>query len=182
MSESVFSFRLSEDFVNKYQLIPAPFGFSDAGSNSLGEITFIGNSTKKVLGSKNTAILKLIHSSDERYIIFTQFDKFIKPLSNLLNTNNINAMTYKEYILSSHENKDNTRVIILSSTENASGIDLSGFAFNVIIVEPFENYIYGKEIEKQLIGRIHRINQKHQVNVHRFIISGTIEEKIYSCI
>jgi adenosylcobalamin-dependent ribonucleoside-triphosphate reductase len=41
MSESVFSFRLSEEFVNKYQLIPAPFGFSDAGNNSLGEITFI---------------------------------------------------------------------------------------------------------------------------------------------
>jgi len=41
MSESVFSFRLSEEFVNKYQSIPAPFGFSDAGSNSLGEVTFI---------------------------------------------------------------------------------------------------------------------------------------------
>ena len=41
MSESVFSFRLSEDFVTKYSLAPAPFGFSDAGSNSLGEITFI---------------------------------------------------------------------------------------------------------------------------------------------
>jgi ribonucleoside-triphosphate reductase (thioredoxin) len=37
----VFSFRLSEDFVTKYAGIPAPFGFSDAGSNSLGEITFI---------------------------------------------------------------------------------------------------------------------------------------------
>jgi adenosylcobalamin-dependent ribonucleoside-triphosphate reductase len=37
----VFSFRLSEDFVNKYSNTPAPFGFSDAGSNSLGEITFI---------------------------------------------------------------------------------------------------------------------------------------------
>jgi len=41
MSESVFSFRLSEEFVNKYQTTPAPFGFSDAGSNSLGEVTFI---------------------------------------------------------------------------------------------------------------------------------------------
>jgi ribonucleotide reductase alpha subunit len=41
MSESVFSFRLSEDFVNKYSTTPSPFGFSDAGSNSLGEITFI---------------------------------------------------------------------------------------------------------------------------------------------
>ncbi|NDB81634.1 MAG: fused protease/ribonucleoside-triphosphate reductase [Alphaproteobacteria bacterium] len=41
MSDSVFSFRLSEDFVTKYSTSPAPFGFSDAGSNSLGEITFI---------------------------------------------------------------------------------------------------------------------------------------------
>jgi ribonucleoside-triphosphate reductase (thioredoxin) len=40
MSE-VFSFRLLEDFVNKYNNVPAPFGFSDAGSNSLGEVTFI---------------------------------------------------------------------------------------------------------------------------------------------
>ena len=37
----IFSFRLSEDFVNKYVSTPSPFGFSDAGGNSLGEITFI---------------------------------------------------------------------------------------------------------------------------------------------
>ena len=36
-----FSFRLLEDFVAKYKDTPPPFGFSDAGSNSLGEITFI---------------------------------------------------------------------------------------------------------------------------------------------
>jgi ribonucleoside-triphosphate reductase len=37
----VFSFRLSDEFINKYAQTNAPFGFSDAGSNSLGEITFI---------------------------------------------------------------------------------------------------------------------------------------------
>jgi len=37
----IFSFRLTEDFINKYNNIPAPFGFTDAGENSLGEITFI---------------------------------------------------------------------------------------------------------------------------------------------
>jgi adenosylcobalamin-dependent ribonucleoside-triphosphate reductase len=41
MSDTVFSFRLSDEFVNKYNNAPSPFGFSDAGSNSLGEITFI---------------------------------------------------------------------------------------------------------------------------------------------
>jgi hypothetical protein len=37
----VFSFRLLEDFVNKYKNVEPPFGFTDAGGNSLGEITFI---------------------------------------------------------------------------------------------------------------------------------------------
>ena len=37
----IFSFRLLEDFVNKYKDTEPPFGFSDAGNNSLGEITFI---------------------------------------------------------------------------------------------------------------------------------------------
>ena len=36
-----FSFRLVDDFINKYSEVPAPFGFTDAGGNSLGEITFI---------------------------------------------------------------------------------------------------------------------------------------------
>ena len=40
MSE-VFSFRFSDDFVNKYIEIEPPFGFKDAGGNSLGEITFV---------------------------------------------------------------------------------------------------------------------------------------------
>jgi adenosylcobalamin-dependent ribonucleoside-triphosphate reductase len=37
----VFSFHLLDEFVNKYKTIEPPFGFTDAGSNSLGEITFI---------------------------------------------------------------------------------------------------------------------------------------------
>ena len=36
-----FSFKLPEDFITKYVTMDSPFGFSDAGNNSLGEITFI---------------------------------------------------------------------------------------------------------------------------------------------
>ena len=36
-----FSFKLPEDFVEKYKSAESPFGFVDAGGNSLGEITFI---------------------------------------------------------------------------------------------------------------------------------------------
>jgi adenosylcobalamin-dependent ribonucleoside-triphosphate reductase len=37
----IFSFRLLDDFIAKYKEVEPPFGFTDAGNNSLGEITFI---------------------------------------------------------------------------------------------------------------------------------------------
>ncbi len=50
---SQFSFHLNEDFVLKYQNESPPWGFSDAGSNSLGEITFIRTySRRKEDGTK----------------------------------------------------------------------------------------------------------------------------------
>jgi ribonucleoside-triphosphate reductase len=36
-----FSFRLTDDFVNSYRDKKAPFGYRDAGGNSIGEITFL---------------------------------------------------------------------------------------------------------------------------------------------
>ena len=36
-----FSFKLPDDFVEKYKSQESPFGFKDAAENSLGEITFI---------------------------------------------------------------------------------------------------------------------------------------------
>jgi SNF2 family DNA or RNA helicase len=145
----------------------------------IGEINFIANETQQFTSTKNTEILKLIKTTGERFIIFTQFNKLIKSINNLLHSNNINALTYPEFMIASQQIKDTTQVIILSSNINASGIDLS-FIHNIIIMEPFENYIYGKEIEKQLIGRVHRINQIKKVNVYRLIIKDTIEEEIYS--
>lgn len=38
---SDFSFKLLPDFIEKYKAVEPPFGFRDAGGNSLGEITFI---------------------------------------------------------------------------------------------------------------------------------------------
>lgn len=50
-----FSFRLSEDFVASYKEKKAPFGYRDAGGNSVGEITFLRTySRKKEDGTKET--------------------------------------------------------------------------------------------------------------------------------
>ena len=50
-----FSFRLLPDFVDPYRLQTPPFGYRDAGGNSLGEITFLRTYSRlKENGSKET--------------------------------------------------------------------------------------------------------------------------------
>ena len=50
-----FSFRLSEDFVAEYRTKKAPFGYTDAGGNSVGEITFLRTYSRlKEDGTKET--------------------------------------------------------------------------------------------------------------------------------
>lgn len=146
----------------------------------VGEINYIGLENRVITSTKNSEILRLLNAHpDERYLIFTRFDKFITPLTSFLATNDISARTFDEFKSSTPEVRDATRVILLSANSNASGTDMT-FMHRVIIIEPFESYIYGKEIEKQLIGRVHRINQTHNVTVHRLYIKDTIEEQIYA--
>ena len=55
LNESLFSFRLSDDFVSSYKEKKAPFGYRDAAGNSVGEITFLRTySRKKTDGTKET--------------------------------------------------------------------------------------------------------------------------------
>jgi ribonucleotide reductase alpha subunit len=55
VSTSIFSFRLSDDFVSTYQGQKAPFGYADAAGNSVGEITFLRTYSRlKEDGTKET--------------------------------------------------------------------------------------------------------------------------------
>jgi len=146
----------------------------------VGEINYIGLENRVITSTKNTEILRLLNMHpEERFLIFTRFDKFITPLTTFLSINDIAAQTFDEFNAASPDVRDSTRVIILSANSNASGTDMT-FMNRVIIIEPFESYIYGKEIEKQLIGRLHRINQTRDVYAHRLYIKDTIEEQIYA--
>ena len=52
-TDSLFSFKLLDDFIEKYQTVEPPFGYTDAGNNSFGEVTFIRSySRKKEDGTK----------------------------------------------------------------------------------------------------------------------------------
>jgi ribonucleoside-triphosphate reductase len=47
----VFSFRLSDEFIQPYKERQVPWGYTDAGGNSVGEITFL----RTYSGSRRTA-------------------------------------------------------------------------------------------------------------------------------
>ena len=52
---SVFSFKLNEEFIDEYRTKKAPFGYSDAVGNSVGEITFLRTYSRlKDDGTKET--------------------------------------------------------------------------------------------------------------------------------
>jgi adenosylcobalamin-dependent ribonucleoside-triphosphate reductase len=54
-TNSMFSFKLTDDFINSYKQKHAPFGYRDAGGNSVGEITFLRTYSRlKADGTKET--------------------------------------------------------------------------------------------------------------------------------
>jgi SNF2 family DNA or RNA helicase len=134
--------------------------------------------------SKIMKLLEIIKSVPRQFIIFTQFGNIITKLINILGKECISVNSFSIPNIESFRNKE-IQVLILSSKDEACGLDLS-FVSDIIIFEPIyyperasciDNYI--KDVEKQIVGRIYRINQISECNVHRLIIKDTIEEHIY---
>tara|TARA_Y100001954_G_C15818321_1_gene608646 strand:+ start:378 stop:3653 length:3276 start_codon:yes stop_codon:yes gene_type:complete len=129
---------------------------------------------------------KFLETTDERCIIFSQFDKLLGKIGNILKEYNINNIFCKGNItrrnksINSFKYDDNYRIIMLSTKNTASGINLM-CASTVLFLEP----IYGTKdyiisTEKQAISRVYRIGQKKNINVVHFIIKDTLEEEIYN--
>jgi SNF2 family DNA or RNA helicase len=148
--------------------------------NTNNDIFIVSDKVEITYSPKIRKIINIITSSEDRFIIFTQFHKLIDNLIIILKRCGINVAKYSDYKnFSDNFSKTSLKVIILSSEENAAGIDLTEFN-NVIVFEPFEDSTYCKEIYWQLVGRVHRHGQTKSVNVYRLIMMKTIEEIIYS--
>jgi len=137
----------------------------------------MGNSqTTNPYSTKIMKLLEIIKESKRRIIVFTQFERIISKLIEVLSIEGISAREFDEKNIEDFR-KSNFQVLILSSKNNACGLDLS-FISDIVIFEPIAgNYV--KDVEKQIVARIHRINQVSICKVHRLIIRNTIEETIY---
>jgi SNF2 family DNA or RNA helicase len=133
----------------------------------------------------STKIDKLLeimrNKPDKKFIVYTQFDNLISKLHQTLNTEGFGSIKLENpEDIDEFSNNPSKKVLIISSVKNASGIDLS-FVSNIVIFEPIiGDTLFLRDIEKQIVGRIYRINQTENINIYRFIIKYTIEEEIFN--
>jgi SNF2 family DNA or RNA helicase len=141
------------------------------------------NQVKLKYSTKIDKLIDIIRESGntEKFIVYTQFDNLISKLYETLNIEGVGTIKFeKPEQIEEYRTNPSKRVLILSSVKNASGIDLS-FVSNIVIFEPIiGDTLFLRDIEKQIVGRIYRINQTRDINIYRFIIKDTIEEKIFS--
>lgn len=128
--------------------------------------------------------LKNLNSTD-KVIVFSQWDLLLKKVGNILQKYNVN-FTYcsgniykRNKSIKTFINDNSVQVILLSSKNYASGINLT-IANKIIFIEPiYGDTEYRKNIENQAIGRAKRIGRIDDLDVHRFIIRDTVEHQIY---
>ncbi|ARF09462.1 DEAD/SNF2-like helicase [Indivirus ILV1] len=136
-------------------------------------------------GTKLANIITYIKESNQHTIVFSQWDDLLRRIGHILKFNNIpnvfcrgNCYQRDKAIREFNED-DKIKVIMLSSDSSAAGTNLTK-ATQVILIDPiYGNYQYRKDQERQAIGRAHRLGQKSNIKVIRFIIKESVEEEIY---
>lgn len=149
-----------------------------------GDLDKIINDVKSTKIGNIIYFLKTSLQKNDKVILFSQWDELLHKIGDILLNNNINIVycngsvyQRKRAIMSFYKNS-NINVILLSSRNAASGINLT-VANKIILLEPiYGNKEYRYNIESQAIGRADRIGQKNSINVYRFIIKDTIEQDI----
>jgi SNF2 family DNA or RNA helicase len=131
-------------------------------------------------GTKIANLINICNKMNDKIVLFSHTPTLLQNIHKILNTNNIKSILInKENIYEINEfDKNDSKVLILSSEYNASGLNIT-CAKNIIILEPLKkDYMYRKQIENQIIGRLHRIGQDKEINFIRLIVIDSIEHQI----
>jgi DNA repair protein RAD5 len=114
-------------------------------------------------------------------VVFSQFTSFLDLLDPALKSAKINtlrfdgSMSQKERarVLKEFATRSTFTVLLLSLRAGGVGLNLT-CASRVYMMDPWWSFA----IEAQAIDRVHRMGQTEQVHVIRFIVEGSIEEKM----
>ena len=147
-------------------------------------------------GRKLTAIVKKVRSiianSDDRVLVFCQFDDLQGKVKKALGLSDIEALEVKGTVqqqikvISQFQNekpsKSDPRVLLLKmDDEQAAGLNLTNLNHAIfvhpLLAESLQEY---KAYETQSIGRIRRFGQQKTVHVWRFLMKDTIDQQIFN--
>jgi DNA repair protein RAD5 len=136
--------------------------------------------------AKITSLLKQLKSlrkSDPllKTVIFSQFTSFLDILGPALAAANIDclrfdgSMSQKERarVLAEFAERPKFTVLFLSLRAGGVGLNLT-CAKRVFMMDPWWSFA----VEAQAIDRVHRMGQTEEVHVTRFVVEGSIEEKM----
>ncbi|KAH9324867.1 hypothetical protein KI387_005045 [Taxus chinensis] len=160
--------------VNKHDLITCPTG-------SRFQVDVQKNWKES---SKVSALLKELSelkASGLKSIVFSQWTSFLDLLQIPLKRMNYGfvrldgtmSQRQREKVIKEFSQNPTILVMLISLKAGGVGINLTA-ASNVFLMDPWWN----PAVEEQAIMRIHRIGQTKEVKVRRFIVKGTVEERM----
>ncbi|XP_010535657.1 PREDICTED: putative SWI/SNF-related matrix-associated actin-dependent regulator of chromatin subfamily A member 3-like 2 isoform X2 [Tarenaya hassleriana] len=137
-----------------------------------------------VESSKTIALLQELEnlrSSGSKSILFSQWTAFLDLLQIPLSRNNISFVrldgtlnqNQREKVIKQFSEDSSILVMLMSLKAGGVGINLTA-ACNAFVMDPWWN----PAVEEQAVMRIHRIGQTKKVSIRRFIVKGTVEERM----
>ncbi|KAG8371209.1 hypothetical protein BUALT_Bualt13G0063500 [Buddleja alternifolia] len=125
--------------------------------------------------------LENLHSVGSKSIVFSQWTAFLDLLQIPLSRSNIPFLRLdgtlnlqqRERVIKQFSEDDNIKVLLMSLKAGGVGINLTA-ASNAFVMDPWWN----PAVEEQAVMRIHRIGQTKRVIIKRFIVKGTVEERM----
>uniref|UniRef100_A0A6N2LKI9 RING-type domain-containing protein n=1 Tax=Salix viminalis TaxID=40686 RepID=A0A6N2LKI9_SALVM len=125
--------------------------------------------------------LENLRSSGSKSILFSQWTAFLDLLQIPLSRSNISFVRLdgtlnqqqRERVIKQFSEDDSILVLLMSLKAGGVGINLTA-ASNAFVMDPWWN----PAVEEQAVMRIHRIGQTKRVMIRRFIVKGTVEERM----
>ncbi|KAL6577425.1 DNA repair protein rad5a [Orobanche minor] len=160
--------------INKQELITAP-------TDSRFQVDVEKN---WVESSKVSALMRelgSLHLVGSKSIVFSQWTAFLDLLQIPLSRSNIKFLRLdgtltqqqRERVIKQFSEEDDVKVLLMSLKAGGVGINLTA-ASNAFVMDPWWN----PAVEEQAVMRIHRIGQTKSVIIKRFIVKGTVEERM----
>lgn len=114
-------------------------------------------------------------------IVFSQWTAFLDLLQIPLSRHNLTFVRLdgtlnqqqREKVINEFSEDKNILVLLMSLKAGGVGINLTA-ASNAFLMDPWWN----PAVEEQAVMRIHRIGQSKSVSIKRFIVKGTVEERM----